>query len=208
MVCFAILGMPCLLVMDCGVFSNWVILALTVAMTGLMWISGIFPGQVYYAEATQDIMFSQGVYLGDYWQFILWFGGTLYIMFFMSIGVFSVISAYMRLYIARVFLLMQGRARTGRRGKAESFFMIPNVIDIEKMVLELERDPHVFHFSTTSNVSAYLFVLGLLVFSYLFVNPLLISELGWRRMLAVTLMLLMFLPALADRLSHWREGQI
>ncbi len=194
-VCFAILGVPCLLVMDRGVFSNWVILALVVAMTGLMWVSGIFLGKIYYTETIQDIMSSQWV-LDNYWQFILEFGGTLCIMFFTSIGVLSIISAYMRLYIAKVFLLMQRRAGTGRRGKAEFFFMVPDIIDIKEVVLEPEKDPHMFHFSTASSVSAYLFMLGLLVSSYLFMNPLLISELGWKTMLTVTLMLSMFLPAL------------
>lgn len=194
--CFAALGVPCLLMMDKGVFSTWVIFLLAVFMTGLLWLSEIYMGQVYYAEAIYDIMNVLGVYLDDVMQLILGFGGTLAIMFFTSVGVLSVIGAYMRLYMARVFLSMQRRAGTGKRGKAEKFFMVPDIIDVKEVVMEPRRDPHIFHFSTSVEVTAYLFILGLLISSYLFVNPLLISVMGWHTMLAVTMMLSMFTPAL------------
>ena len=194
--CFAALGVPCLLMMDRGVFNNWIIFLLSVFMTGLLWISEIYMGQVYYAEAIYDIMNTLGFHLDDIMQFVLGFGGTLAILFFTSIGVLSVISAYMRTYMARVFLSMQKRACTGKRGKAEKFFMVPDIIDVKEVVLEPERDQHTFHFSTAVSVTVYLFVLGLLISSYLFVNPLLISVMGWKTMLAVTMMLSMFTPAL------------
>lgn len=194
--CFALLGVPCLVMMDRGVFSNWILFALALVMTGFMWLSGIYLGQVYYAQAIQDIMNALGFYLDDYMQFVLGFGGTLAIVYFTSIGVLSVVCAYMRQYVARVFLQMDARAGTGERGKAESFFMVPDIIDVKEVVLEPEKDPHSFHFSLSASVTAYLFVLGLFISSYLFVNPLLISVMGWRTMLAVTLMLSMFTPAL------------
>ncbi len=194
--CFAVLGVPCLIMMDRGVFSNWVIFLLAVFMTGLLWLSEIYMGQVYYAEAIYDIMNVVGVHLDEVVNFVLGFGGTLAIMFFTSIGVLSVISAYMRQYMARVFLSMQKRAGTGERGKAEKFFKVPDIIDVEEVVLEPRKDAHVFHFSTSVEVTVYLFLLGLLVSSYLFVNPLLISVMGWQTMLAVTMMLSMFTPSL------------
>ena len=194
--CFAMLGVPCLVMMDRGVFNNWIIFMLSVCMTGMLWISEIYMGQVYYAEAIFNIMNTLGFYLDDIMQFVLGFGGTLAILFFTSIGVLSVICAYMRIYMARVFLSMQRRANTGKRGKAEWFFMVPDIIDVKDIVLEPERDTHTFHFSTAISLTAYLFILGLLVSSYLFVNPLLISVMGWQTMLAVTMMLSMFTPAL------------
>ena len=194
--CFAILGVPCLIMMDRGVFNNWVMFAIAVVMTSFMWISGIVMGQVYYAEAIYDMVEVFGLHLNDVLQFIIGFGATLALVYFTSIGVLSVICAYMRQYVARVFLTMQSRAGTGERGKAERFFMVPDIIDVEEVVLEPERDQHTFHFASAFSLWAYLFILGLLVSSYLFVNPLLIEELGSYTMLAVTLMLSMFTPAL------------
>ena len=82
--CFAALGVPCLLMMDRGVFNNWIIFLLSVFMTGLLWISEIYMGQVYYAEAIYDIMDTLGFHLDDIMQFVLGFGGTLAILFFTS----------------------------------------------------------------------------------------------------------------------------
>ena len=194
--CFAILGVPCLIMMDRGVFNNWVMFGIAVVMTGFMWVSGIFLGEVYYAEAIYEMVSVFGVHLNDILQFVIGFGATLALVYFTSIGVLSVICAYMRQYISRVFLSMQSRAGTGERGKAEGFFMVPDIIDVKEVVLEPEMDQHAFHFSSAFSLWAYLFILGLLVSSYLFVNPLLIEELGSYTMLAVTLMLSMFTPAL------------
>lgn len=194
--CFAILGVPCLIMMDRGVFNNWVLFALAVVLSGLMWVSGIFQGEVYYANVVNDIMGALGFYFNDYIEFVIGFSATLALVYFTAIGVLSVISAYMRQYMSRVFLSMQSRAGTGHRGKAEKFFMVPDIIDVDEVILEPEKDPHTFHFSSAVSLWAYLFILGLLVSSYLFVNPLLIQELGESTMLAVMLMLSMFTPAL------------
>lgn len=195
-VCFAILGVPCTIVMDRGVFSNWAVFGLAVLLTGILWLSGISMGQVYYAEAIENIMGAVGIHLDDYWQFILGFSGTLALVFFTSIGVLSVINAYMRRYVGDVFLAMQRRAGTGERGKAEKFFMVPEIIDVEEVILEPRGTDHVFDFRTALGVISYLFLLGLLVSSYVFLNPLLTSVLEWHTMLAVMLMLSMFTPAL------------
>lgn len=195
-VCFAILGVPCLIMMDRGVFNNWVLFGLAVFLSGLMWLSGIFQGEVYYANAVIGMLSAVGLHFNDIVEFVIGFGATLGLVYFTAIGVLSVISAYMRQYMSRVFLSMQNRAGTGCRGKAEGFFMVPDIIDVEEVILEPEEDPHTFHFSSAVSLWAYLFILGLLVSSYLFVNPLLIQELGQNTMLAVMLMLSMFTPAL------------
>ena len=194
--CFAMLGVPCLVMMDRGVFNNWVLFGLAVFLSGLMWLSGIFQGEVYYANAVIGMLSAVGLHFNDIVEFVIGFGATLGLVYFTAIGVLSVISAYMRQYMSRVFLSMQNRAGTGCRGKAEGFFMVPDIIDVEEVILEPEEDPHTFHFSSAVSLWAYLFILGLLVSSYLFVNPLLIQELGQNTMLAVMLMLSMFTPAL------------
>lgn len=194
--CFAIIGVPCTVVMDRGVFSNWVIFAMALVLTGFLWISGMWMGQVYYAEAIQNIMGAVGIHLDDVSQFVLGFLGTLAILYFTSVGVLSVINAYMRRYMGEVFLSMQRRAGTGMRGKAESFFMVPDIIDVEEVIMEPRGTAHVFDFRTSLGFTSYLFLLGLLISSYVFLNPLLTSVLEWHTMLAVMLMLSMFTPAL------------
>lgn len=195
--CFAIFGVPCLLMIDKGVFSVWVMVGMAVIMALFSWGSGILLiGQVYYAEAIYDMLSVLGIHMNDILEVLVGFLATLAILFFTSIGVLSVICAYMRTYVPRVFMSMQARAGTGERGKAEGFFMVPDIIDVKEVVLEPETDHHTFHFRNFISVTAYLFILGLLISSYIFLNPLLISVMGWKTMLAVMLMLSMFIPAL------------
>lgn len=194
--CFAIIGVPCAAVMDRGVFNGWVILAGSFAMTVVLWVSGNLMGQMYYTEAVSAMLGSVGMFLDSAWERVLGFLATYAILLFTSIGVLSVINAYMRVYVGDVFLAMQSRAGTGRRGKAERFFKVPEIIDVEEVRMEPRRTEHVFDLWTASQVSAYMFILGLLISSYIFLNPLLTEVLEWDTMLAVTLMLSMFMPAL------------
>ena len=194
--CFAIFGVPCLVMIDKGVFSVWVMFAMAIVVALFMWGTSILMGQAYYAHAVIDMLGAIGVHLNDIWEFVVGFLATLAIVFFTTIGVLSVIGAYLRIYMPRVFLSIQSRAGTGERGKAEGFFMVPDIIDVKEVVLEPEKDPHTFHFQNFISVTGYIFILGLLISSYIFLNPLLISVMGWKTMLAVMLMLSMFMPAL------------
>lgn len=194
--CFAILGVPCFLVMDRGVFSSWVLLAGTVVLTLILWVSGLFIGQVYYAVAVDNILYAIGIDLNDGPLLVVQFLATMAILFFTSVGVLSVINAYMRLYMSRTFLAMQSRAGTGRRGKAERFFMVPDIVDVQEVRMEPISNDHVFDLRTTGQVTIYTFTMGLLISSYVFLNPLLTDILTWNTMLAVMLMLSMFTPAL------------
>lgn len=194
--CFAILGIPCLLIIDKGVFSVWVMFAVAVVVSLFMWGAGVLMGQIYYTVVINDMLAVVGVYLEGNWEIAIGFLATLAIVFFTSLGVLTVISLMMKVYMPKVFMSMQARAGSGRRGKAERFFAVPDIIDVKEVVLEPERDPHRFHFRSFISLSAYLFTLGLLISSYIFLNPLLISVMGWKTMLAVMLMLSMFIPAL------------
>lgn len=194
--CFAAIGIPCSCIMEKGVFSRWAMLALTLIMTCVLWMSGLFMGQVYYADAISNTFAAMGINLDTTWEFVLGFLGTLGILFFTSVGVLTVICSYMRTYMPGVFLTMNDHAAEGVRGKAEAFFMVPDIIDVKEVVLDPRVSIHRFDLGGSMSITLYLFILGLLVSSYLFVNPLLITVMGWQTMLAVTLMLTMFTPAL------------
>ena len=194
--CFAILGVPCSLMMSKGVFPGWMIILFAAALSLLLWVCGAIFGDFSFLVAVSDMLGAIGIELHGLTREIVCFLATYAVVLFTSIGVTSVISSYLRIYMPNVFSSMASHAKEGKRGKAERFFMVPDIIDVREVVLEPERDQHVFHFSSAFSLWAYLFILGLLVSSYLFVNPLLIEELGSYTMLAVTLMLSMFTPAL------------
>ncbi len=193
---FAILGVPCTYYSDRGVFSMWAVFAFTVLMTCILWIAGKLMGQVYYEDAVSGVLLYLGISLPANIEFVLGFLAVLCVLFFTSLGVISVVCAYMKRYIPDVFLAMQKHADMGARGKSEKFFMVPEIIDVKEVIVEPVKNPHKFDFRASLSISLYMFLLGLMISSYIFLNPLLINVLGWRTMLAIMLMLSMFTPAL------------
>ncbi len=193
---FAVLGIPCAMIMPEGVFSKWTVFGFAVILTLVMWVFNFITDEYYYAQAICDMFGAVGIRLEWPVNAVIGFLGTLSVILFTSIGVTCVISAYLRKYIPTVMATMQRHAGEHRRGRAEKFFMIPTIIDVEKVVLDPPKVPHLFNFRGSLSISLYVFIMGLMISSYLFVNPYFLDVMSWKTMLAVTIMLSMFIPAL------------
>ncbi len=194
--CFALLGVPCMITMEKGIFSNWAVFAEAVVLSILLWFAGLFTGHVYFAEAIVDMIGFVGIPVEGISEDIIGFLGTLAILYFTSIGVLTVVSSYLRIYMPTTFSNLQRHADEGKRGKSEKFFMIPDIIDVHEVVLEPPNSRHLFDFYGCLSVSLYLFILGLMISSYLFLNPYFWAVMDWHTMIAIMLMLSMFTPAL------------
>lgn len=193
--CFAILGVPCSQMMSKGLFPGWLLLLYAAALSLLLWVCGEIFGDFSFLEAISDMLGAVGIELHGLTRDVMCFLGTVAVVLFTSIGVTSVISAYMRVYMPRVFRSMSDHAVRGTRGKAERFFMVPGIIDVKEVVLD-SRSEHAFDLGRAVSIVVYLFALGLLISSYLFVNPYFLDVMDWKTMLSITLMLSMFTPAL------------
>lgn len=193
--CFAILGVPCSMMMSKGLFNGWTVALFATCLSLLLWVFGAIYGDFSFLVAVSDMLGAIGIHLSGLTREVVCFLATLAVVLFTSIGVTSVISSYMRAYMPKVFSSMSDHAKTGVRGKAERFFMVPDIIDVRGVVLDSESE-HAFDLGRAVSISVYLFVLGLLVSSYLFVNPYFLDVMDWKTMLSITLMLSMFTPAL------------
>ncbi|MDO5853132.1 MAG: hypothetical protein Q4Q62_03560 [Thermoplasmata archaeon] len=194
--CFALLGIPCSQMMMRGALSGWRITILAIILTVALYCFSPFTGVAYFAEAIHDLVGFVGIELTGIADAVIGFLGTFCVILFTSIGVTTVISCYLRRYIPDVIATMNEHAEAGVRGKAERFFMIPDIVDVQEVVLEQPEKLHRFDVSSMLSITLYLFVMGLLVSSYLFVNPLFLQVMSWKTMFAITLMLSMFTPAL------------
>lgn len=194
--CFAIIGVPLALRLPKGVLSSWHLLAFAMVVTCILWILGSLYGNLYFSYAIGEILNAIGIELTGWTEIIVGFLGTLAVMLFTPIAVVSVISAYLCRYIPSVIHGMNRNAKEGRRGKAEKFFMVPDVLDVKEVVLDPEVTAHKFDLRGFLEIALYLFALGMLISSYLFVNPYFLEEMSWKTMLAIMMMLAMFTPAL------------
>lgn len=194
--CFGVLGFPCALMMPRGAFSGWALALLALGLTCLLWLSSYVVGDFYIAQSIHNVLAALGVELSGAADEAVGFLGTFATILFAPIGVTSVVSAYMRRYTPDVLTTMSRHAERGVRGRSERFFDIPDVIDVERVVLDPPEVKGAVDVRTGLSISAYLFMLGLLVSSYLFLNPYFLNVMMPQTMLAVMLMLSMFTPAL------------
>ena len=133
--CFAILGVPCSLMMSKGVFPGWMIILFAAALSLLLWVCGAIFGDFSFLVAVSDMLGAIGIELHGLTREIVCFLATYAVVLFTSIGVTSVISSYLRIYMPNVFSSMASHAKEGKRGKAERFFMVPDIIDIRSVEL-------------------------------------------------------------------------
>ena len=194
--CFAVLGAFCSRHASKGIFPFWMLTLYALVLTAVLWLFNNVVGENYYANAITDMLGAIGIRLPEICDAVVGFLGTFAVMLFTSIGVTAVISSYLRKYIPSVLESMNDHARKGTRCKSEKFFLVPEIIDVREVVLEPPATDHIYDFRRSLSITTYLFVLGLLVSSYLFVNPYFLDVMSWKTMLAITLMLSMFTPSL------------
>lgn len=194
--CFAVLGFFLFFTIPGGVFSNRYNALAGLILTIVIWIADYITEDFYFAEAVDGIFGYIGIDMGESSVFTIGFLVTFAVVLFTSTGVVSVICAYLRRYVPQVLSSMNRHAEAGTRGKAERFFMIPDIIDVEGIVLDPPERSHIYDIRGFFSLATYLFVMGLLISSYLFVNPYFLDVMTEKSMLAVTIMLSMFIPAL------------
>ncbi|MBQ8644131.1 MAG: hypothetical protein IJ469_05670 [Candidatus Methanomethylophilaceae archaeon] len=195
-VMFALIGTMFFRMLNAGTFPRWSLLIGSLAISSLIWLSEIRFGDMVYAEAVDAVLSVLHMDLSDDMVVVLGFLVLFYITLFTTVGVLSVTSAYLRIYLARVFATMDSHAVDGIRGKAESFFMVPDIIDPKEVVIEPKINVHRFNFRVFLRMFLYTLVLGMMISSYLFINPLFLDVMSWKTMLSIMLMLSMFVPVL------------
>lgn len=96
----------------------------------------------------------------------------------------------------RLFVSIHNNSKTGTRGAAEGFFMVPDIVDVDKVVLEPVIDYEEFNPRVSAYLWTYITVLGLIVSSYLFLSPYFLDTMTTGEMLSIMLLLSFFLPSM------------
>lgn len=125
----------------------------------------------------------------------------LYIIEFTIISVAaaisSVISAYFKTYFSKLLLgPMDERPNSKVKKIANWLFIIPDIIDVEDVILEPEIDTRDFNFDVFKQIFMDIFITGLALCSFLFLSPYFVSEMPLEKMLMMSVMLSLFISAL------------
>jgi len=119
---------------------------------------------------------------------------------FASHGVISVIVAYFRKYIARVYKSMKRLKNDGTDNNVGKFtlwmYKIPKIIDIYSVELEPVDYDEKLRINLLTSVSLNIFALGIVLCSYLFLNPIFIDQMTFTEMIVIAMLLSVFIPVL------------
>lgn len=193
---FALLGLGCSTHLNRGPFPMWFIFVLSILLSLIIWCLTRLVGDFIYIEVVYNTLINMGVSIYGIYEVILSLLIITIVMFLTTIGVLSVIVAYLRKYVVDILIMMDGHAKIKRRGKAEKFFMVPNVIDVISIELNPIEEPHTFNLRSSFNLKAYMIIFGMAISSYFFVNPYFLNVMNSSTMLSIMIMLSMFIPAL------------
>jgi ABC-type multidrug transport system fused ATPase/permease subunit len=193
---FSLIGLVCLPFVHKGPFPFVLVVAAAFVVSLLQWCIGHVLDIMVYTEAVDKILLAIGIDLSHPAIDIATFVAIFCVTILSSYGVLFVTVSYLRKDLAKVFINMEKNARRGVRGKSEKFFQVPDIIDVKEVIVEPEIDVHKFNLRVMARISYYNVILGLIVSSYLFINPLFLEMLDSSLMVSVMLLLSMFMPIL------------
>ncbi len=194
--CFTILGLCVFRRIGHGPLPDWALGVNAFAFAIVMVLYGENSGNLNFLDIFREMLDWLNLTLDDPLLLILAIFGVAVAILFATIGVMYIISAYLRRYLPSLFVLLLKDSYNGVRGPVESFFMVPDFVDVKDVVLEPEIDFHKYDAEISFDVWLYIMIMGVLISSYLFINPLFLETISSENMLAIMFMLAIFVPAL------------
>ena len=157
---------------------------------GTMMLPELFDSVFF--VSTGDSMEDLAVMILEMYMLMAWLCMSIY-------GVICVVAAYFRQKIAGVYKYMEKLKNDGtddRKGRfALNFYVIPDVIDIERIEMEpVERNS--FPMDAFVSMALSIFALSVMISSYIFLNPVFISSMTIFHTLMVGMIMSIFIPAL------------
>ena len=193
---FTILGMILFPLSTPGPFPKLMVVMIAIILALAQWIAGQALGVSVYIETADKILGALGIHLGDPLLDIFTIVAVFWVTLFTSYGVLSVTVSYLRTDLSRVFLSMQKNAMRGKRGRAERFFQVPDIIDVKEIILEPEINTHRFDLRLMIDMAWSNILLGITISSYLFINPLFLETIDVKLLVSIMILLSMFVPIL------------
>jgi hypothetical protein len=194
--CFSVLGLVLYPFIDSGPLPKWTIILISSVMAAVQ----IGYGQLMEIGTFVDMVVYMIGFITDVSKDLVMVLVSIvvltFVTLFATVGVLAVISAYLRVYLPRVFLSIDYDTRTKRKSASEGFFMIPDIVDVKDIEVEPDIDFRHFDRHVARNLFLYMILMMLLLSSNLFLNPYFLDTMGTKDLMAIMLMLSIFAPAL------------
>ena len=193
---FAALGIVCITLADKGVITGIYIVPLIIIIPALVSLLMNFIGSnIGFNEFMVKYFDIFGKNLDLVSILISVYSITL-LFFCVAYGVLSVIVGYFRSYFYRVLRSLEKPLETRRGRISKWLFQIPDIIDVESIELDPDTDDDKFNTALFFSTFFSLFVLGIVICSYLFINPLFLRVMPFEEMLLIGMLLSLFISPL------------
>ena len=122
-----------------------------------------------------------------------------------SYGVLAVLVAYFRENYHRILLSLEKNDDSKLCRTSRKYFLIPSIIDVTEVTLDPEVDDDVFQKNVFWRMLAYEIVAGLIIASYLFLNPVFLQTINYGEMMVIIMLLSLFISTLVVPVSILRS---
>ena len=188
---FAALGVWASARMEKGPLPIRLLAGIMVVAVAVAWIFVTGSDSVLFLKGLESLK-DMGEGYHDGWLLAADLAVTLFVMLAAPIGVLATLSAMLRKYMPGVLLSVETGNGKGKNAAAR-FFMVPKIIDADRVELVPEEDSGLGSFLW---LTGYSFGLGVLVCSMLFLNPVILETVPDYSITRMMIVLSIFLPAM------------
>lgn len=194
---FIILGFPVALLSNDAVIKNHIVIPVFFFMATIL-------GLIFWYLAEPNVYGLNRFISGFYWfvnrsgldysleTTLVGIYVLLIVCLLASYGVISVIVAYFRKYYARILLSLERNDSSRLCVSARKWFGIPSVIDVDEVRLESPECKEHFSRMLFFRVFGYELIIGLVIASYLFLNPVFLQTIQYGEMMVLIMLLSLF----------------
>ncbi|MDR0509263.1 MAG: hypothetical protein LBG63_05545 [Candidatus Methanoplasma sp.] len=193
---FIILGVVCVILSDRGVITRKYVVPVVIIVPMLIAVV------LYYAgtnTGVSDFIVKYFDVFGKNMDMISLLVGVYSIalmVLLVAYAVVSVIVSYFRSYFYRVLRSLENPLETKRSRITNWLFQIPDIIDVRSVELEPDTEDNRFNLELFVNIAFSLFLLGIVICSYLFINPLFLEIMSFEEMLLIGMLMSLFISPL------------
>ncbi|MDR0523661.1 MAG: hypothetical protein LBG62_04505 [Candidatus Methanoplasma sp.] len=190
---FAALGLVCVFMSSPGVIPRRHVLPIVIALPAAtaVALNRFGTGQNEFVVRFFD-MFG---YSTSFSSLLISTYSITLLMFLVAYGVTSVIVGYFRKYFYRALLSLESPSEARGARIAKWLFKVPDVLDVDEVVLDPEGDDG-FDFKLFAETASSLFILGVAVCTYIFLNPVFLRAVPFGEMLFIGVVLSLFMSPL------------
>jgi hypothetical protein len=193
---FICLGVICVFLSDKGVISGRTVIPVIIVLPIIF--SVLFQNFDSAFSPSGFLVRFFDVFGGteDIWSLLISVYSIILMIFLVAYAVVSVIVGYFRSYFYKVLMALEYPSEKRRNRIPEWLFQIPDIIDVKSVELEPEADDDKFDKPLFTSIAVSLFVLGIVICSYIFINPVFLQVIPFEEMLFISVLLSLFMSPL------------